>query len=271
MFEEAFMVRALIAALILCPLCGLTGVYVTARRMAFFGETVAHGALAGVAVGLILGVSSSITVALFSVLIATALLWLKEKTELMTDSIMALLLSTSISLGVILMSRMRGDNRGEVHRILFGDILAVSTGDLVAAGVLAVVVMIGFITYMNELTLITANEDLALICGIPVRKYNYLFILALTLTVATSVRLVGILLVTPLLVIPSAAARNISRTLRKQIITSTGIGALCGVGGIILAYQLNVPTGPTIVLSCAGCFILTLIIKALRRPSSRKA
>lgn len=265
MFSEDFMIRAMVAALILCPLCGLIGVYVTARRMAFFGETVAHGALAGVAVGLLLGISSSITVAVFSVLIATALLWLKEKTDLMTDSIMALLLSTSISLGVILMSQMRGDNRGEVHRILFGDILAVSNGDLVAAGILAAIVGTGFVTFMNQLTLITANEDLAKVAGIPVRRYNYLFILALTLTVATSVRLVGILLVTPLLVIPSAAARNLANTLRKQVIISTAIGALCGIGGIVLAYQLNVPTGPTIVLSCASCFVLSLFAKMLRK------
>ena len=272
MLTEAFMQRALLAALFLCPLCALLGVFVTARRMAFFGETIAHGALAGVAIGIGLGLASTTpTVIFFSFLMAITLLWLKEKTELMTDSIMALLLSSSISIGVIAMGLMRGNYQGEVHRILFGDILAVGTQDVILAGAMFFGIG-GWVFYqLSPLTLITVQEDLAHTSSVRVRRMNYLFILALTLTVAMSVRLVGILLVTPMLVIPAAAARNISRNLRQQILASLLTAVIAGLFGITLSYELDVPCGPTIVLTCTSLFALTLVLGKLFRRAQKRA
>jgi zinc transport system permease protein len=258
MFTDPFVIRALLAALFLGPLCALLGVFVTARRMAFFSDTISHAALAGVAVGLWLGLSNpTAPMVVFCLLVAVALVWLKERTELVTDTLMAILLSGSVALGVIILSRLR-NYRGELNRYLFGDILAVGPSDVWSALFLAVIIGAGVLWGLTPLTLLTAHEDLAHVCGVRSRRWNYAFVLVLTLTVALAIRLLGIILVTSLLVIPPAAARNLSRTLREQILISLVAGLAASLGGVLLSYPLDVPTGPAIVMVSILIFIVSL-------------
>jgi ABC-type Mn2+/Zn2+ transport system permease subunit len=186
----------------------------------------------------------------------------------MTDTIMALLLSGSVSLAMILFAVLKS-YRGEVHRFLFGDILAVSAGEVMAAGILLGVVGTGLFYRLSALSLVTAQEDLAHVCGIRVRRLNYLFSLVLTLTVAMSIRLMGIILVSSLLVIPAAAARNLSRNLRQHLIGSVIVGVFSGLAGTLLSYQLDAPCGPTIVMAAISCFLITLILAGLGMRRSR--
>lgn len=269
MFTELYMLRALAAAALLAPTCALLGVFVTARRMSFFSDTIAHGALAGVALGVWMGMSEvTIPMILFSLLVAAAILWIKENTDLMTDTIMALLLSGSVALGMIVLSMLRG-SASFIHGYLFGDILAVGDQDLVYAGILFAIVFIGMFWKLSQVTLLSAHEEMAYVCGISVKALNYAFILVLTITVALSIRLLGIILVTALLVVPPAAARNISRNLRQQIIWSLVLGLVGGVVGIATSYQLNVPCGPAIVLASIFLFLVTLVFgRILNRPRS---
>jgi zinc transport system permease protein len=264
MFTEVFMQRALVAALLLGPICALLGVFVTARRMAFFSDTIAHGALTGVALGIWMGLSDPTPpMAVFSIVIAAGFLWLKENTELLSDTIMALLLSGSVALGILILSLNKA-SRGEIHGYLFGDILAISDSDLWAAAALLGVILFGLFKALSPIALLTANEDLAHVSGISVRALNYAFILVLTITVAVSIRLLGIILVTSLLVVPAATARNLSGTLRQQLIWSALAGLVSAVGGTILSYRLDVPAGPTIVLGGIALFTISLITKARR-------
>ena len=254
-FTEPFMQRALLAALFLAPLCAFLGVFVTARRMAFFSDTVSHAALAGVALGFCLGLANPMfPLVLVSAAIAIAVYWLKENTELLTDTIMALLLSGSVAVGIILLSLLKG-YQGEIQRYLFGDILAIGWGDVWIAAILFLFVGVGLFFFLNDLSLITVQEELAHVCGIPVRALNYAFVIVLTLTVTVTIRLLGIILVTSLLVIPAAAARSVSRNLRQQVIFSILFGLFGGLIGIALSYVLNVPCGPVIVLTCIAIFI----------------
>ena len=264
MLTEAFMQRALGAVLLLGPLCALLGVFVTARRMAFFSDTIAHGALTGVALGIWWGLTDlTIPMILFSLVIAAGILFLKEKTDLLTDTIMALLLSGTVALGILILS-LGKVSPGQIHGYLFGDILAIEDKDLWLAGGLFVVVMIAFVCALSPLALMTASEELAHVSGVPVRAANYIFILILTVAVALSIRLLGIILVTSLIVIPPAAARNISRNLRQQILLSVAVGIVGGVGGTIASSKLNVPCGPAIVLSCIALFIISLAFSRVR-------
>jgi len=187
-------------------------------------------------------------------------MWLRENTTLFTDTIMALLLSSSVAIGVIILSVMQ-QYRGELHSYLFGEILAIGTRDVVLAAALFVIVGAALFWKLSHLTLLTAHEDMAHVCGVPVRKFNYLFVLVLTFAVAISIRLLGIILVTALIVIPPAAARNVSSNLRQQIIASVFLGVIASVGGTMLSYQLNVPCGPAIVLSCTALFAASLIVR----------
>ncbi|MDB6111524.1 MAG: hypothetical protein JWR69_3274 [Pedosphaera sp.] len=273
MFTDPFMQRALLAALFLAPLCALLGVFVIARRMAFFSDTVSHSALAGVALGFWWGfVDPTLPMVGFSVLVAAVMMWLKERTELLTDTILALLLSGSVALGVIILSLLHGRNyQGELNRYLFGDIVAINWADVWLGAVLLVVVSVGLFLQLSSLTLLAAQEEMAQVCGVPVRRLNYLFVLVLTLTVAMSIRLLGIILVTSLIVIPPAAARSLSRNLRQQIIFSVVFGLLGGVGGTLVSYQLDVPCGSAIVLTCIVLFLISLGLGKLRAERSQKA
>lgn len=258
MFTDPFMQRALLAALILGPLCALLGVFVTARKMAFFSDTISHAALAGIALGFWAGLQEpTIPMLIFSLVIAAAMLWLKERTDLPTDTIMALLLSGSVAFGIIVLSLLEGF-RSELHRYLFGDILAVSPNEIMLAALLLAAVLVWLFFDLNGLTLITAQEDIAHVCGIRVRAQNYVFVVMLTFTVALSIRLLGIVLVTSLLVIPPAVARNLSRSLRQQILFSVIAGLLGSLVGIVVAGRLDVPCGATIVMACIAEFLVSV-------------
>ena len=265
MFTDLFLIRALLAALFLGPLCALLGVFVTARRMAFFSDTISHAALAGVAIGFWLGMSNpTIPLVVFSLLVAAVLIWLKEHTELLNDTLMALLLSGSVALGVIILYRLR-NYRGELNRFLFGDILAIGWPEVGYALFLAIVIGGGVFWGLTPLTLLTAQEELAHVCGVRVRRWNYAFVIVLTLTVALAIRLLGIILVTSLLVIPPAAARNLSRNLREQLLYSILIGLVSGVGGVLVSDPLDVPTGPSIVLFSIVIFLGSLVAALFRK------
>ena len=265
MFTEAYMIRALLASVFLGPVCGLLGVFVTARRLAFFSDTVAHSALAGVAIGLWLGASDPTPAMLaVSIGVASLLLWLRQRTDLLTDTILALLLSTSVAFGVVVFSQLKG-YRGEIERYLFGDILSVSPADLWTAAIISLGVTVLILIWFNALTLMTTHEDLAHVSGLPVRWINLGFILALTLVVTLAIRLVGIILVTSLLVVPAATARNVSRTLRQQTIIAWLLGLSSALGGVAASYSFNLPCGPTIVLVCATLFMASLGFQGMRR------
>ena len=238
----------------------------TARRMAFFSDTISHGALTGVAIGLWLGLADP-TIALIgvSLLVAGAIFWLKEKTDLLTDTIMALLLSGSVALGIIILSLLKR-RPGDIHNYLFGDIFAIRWWEVGLIPSLVLVVGVGLFLMLNRVSLITVHEDLAHVSGVPVRFMNFLFIVVLTLTVAVTIRLLGIILVTALIVVPPAAARNLSRTLRQQIVLSFVFGLLGALGGTALSYQLNLPCGPAIVMTCIVLFIASLLPRTALRP-----
>lgn len=265
--QDAFMQRALLVALLLGPLCGLLGVFVTARRMSFFSDTVAHSAMAGVAGGFLLGFQDpTIPILVVCCTVAMLIMWLKERTDLLNDTIMAVLLSTSVAAGIVMLSLQRSRWQ-DLDKYLFGDILSVGWNDVVWAAVVALLVGTLLFVNLTRLALLTAHEDLAHVCGVPVRLMNYVFVLVLTVTVALTIRLLGIVLVTSLIVIPPATARNLARNLRQQIILSLGLGWLGAVGGVALSYPLSLPSGPTVTLTMAVLFILSFLFRNWRRDS----
>lgn len=255
---EPFMQRALLTALMLGPLCGFIGVFVTARRMSFFSDTIAHAALAGVALGFWMGAKDpTLPMILFSLGVALLILWLKERTELLNDTIMALLLSGSVAFGMVVLTLLKGF-RNELDRFLFGDIFSVGWGEVGTALVVFAVVSGALFWQLNSLALLTAHEDLAHVSGVPVGWLNRAFVLLLTVTVALSIRLLGIVLVTSLVVIPPATARNVARSLRQQVVLSLFLGMAGAVGGVALSYPLNLPGGPCITLTLVAFFLVSL-------------
>src|SRR5688500_6705886 len=177
---------------------------------------------------------------------------------------MALLLSGSVAIGMIILSLLKR-RPGDIHGFLFGDILAIGVQEVWLGAALFAVVGTGVFFWLNDLSLITVQEDMAHVCGVPVRRMNFIFVIVLTLAVAVTIRMLGIILVTSLIVIPPATARSLSRNLRQQILLSVAVGLVGAVGGMLLSYPLNVPCGPMIVVACIALFILSLAIRAFRR------
>lgn len=257
--ENLYFVRALATALLLAPLCALLGVFVTARRMSFFSDTISHSALAGVALGFWFGFSEpTVPMVVFSLGVAFAILWLKETTALLTDTIMALLLSGSVALALLIRSQMKGF-RAQFDAYLFGDIQAVSDSEIALAAVLCLLIGGAVFWKLNSLTLLAAHEDLAHVAGVRVYWLNYLFVAVLTITVSLSIRLLGVMLVTALIIIPTASARNIARSLRQQILLAIGLSLISAVVGVVVTDRYDLPAGPTIVLTAIGTFTATWI------------
>ena len=176
---------------------------------------------------------------------------------------MAVLLSGSVALGLVILGMLKG-YRQHLDRYLFGDIFSVGWNDVGIAAVASVVVILLIFANLNPLTLLSAHEDLAHVSGIRVRRLNYLFILFLTVTVTLSIRLLGIMLVTSLVVIPPAAARSLARNLRQQLLLSLLIGLLASTGGVALSYPLDKPGGPTITLTLMAVFLVAIVLSRLR-------
>jgi zinc transport system permease protein len=265
---EPFMQRALLVALALGPICGFLGVFVTARRMAFFSDTISHAALTGVAAGFLAGFEEpTIPVLLYCSLVAVAMLWLRERTQLLNDTIMAVLLSSSVAGGVVLLSLQR--NRwAELDKFLLGDILSVNWTDVGVAWGVAFFVAGVLLWKLTPLVLLTTHEDLAHVGGIRVRALNYGFVILLTVAVSLSIRALGILLVTSLIVLPPAIARSLSHNLRQHIMLSFVVGVVGAGGGVLSSYPLNLPTGPTITLTLSLLFVLSLVVRRLRRDTT---
>src|SRR6185503_14252272 len=211
--------------------------------------------LAGVALGVWFGmVDPTVPLIAVSLAVAAAIFWLKENTSLVTDSIMAMLLSGSVAAGIVILKMLK-TKPGDLHGFLFGDILAVGWPDVWQAAALCLIVGGGFFWRLSDLCLLTAHEEIARVCGVRVRQLNYLFVL---------------------LVIPPAAASNLSRNLRQQIVLSVLAGLLGGIGGIALAWHLSVawhldvPCGAAIVLASLGLFVVTLVAGRVRDASFRR-
>ena len=254
---HGFFMRAIIAGIISGFLCAFIGVFVILRKMAFFSHAIAHISLTGVAIGFLVNVNPLATAIGFAVVTGMLIPPLIEKSKLSVDTVIGILLAASMSLGVVLLGFVKG-YKPDLISYLFGDILAVSSKDLYITITLAAFSIVLMYFIFNEISTISFDEDWAKISGIKVKYFNYLFILLLSLIIVISIKIVGIILVSALVIVPGAAAINIAKNFRETFIYSIIIGVLGGFVGIIASYFLNIPTGPSIVLTISIMFILTL-------------
>ena len=261
MWNEPFMIRALIVGIALGLSASFLGVFATARRMAFLTDTVAHGSLLGVAAGLMLGVADlTWPILISSLILGYGVMWLRESARIMTDNAMALIFSGSVALAVLALSWNR-ISPAIAHGFLFGDILSVRNSDVYwSLGATALILFVGF-RFLNDWVLLTINEDLATLNGAPVRLWNYVFMTALALVIAIGVQMLGVILMTATVVAPPLTAQILTHGLKRQIRYSLALGAGASTLGLILSYQLNWPCGPTLALTHCMLFTLTATTK----------
>lgn len=270
MFQYAFLTNALVAALIIGPLLGALGPLVVVKRLAFFSEAVGHGALTGVALGILLGEPATQPLAAlftFCVIFALLLHWIKSRTQIPYDALVGVFLSFAIALGAALLLYVaKKVNVHILENVLFGSILTVRDTDLLVMLMLAVVCVVLMIHSGNRALISSLAPDLARVRGINVRLYDYVFVLLIALVTVASVKIIGAILVGALLLIPATAARLISRSGREFFWYSILFATVSCLLGILLpmAGALPIPSGAAIVLIASLGFLFALLVRRWR-------
>ena len=256
--QHIFMKNALLAVLLVSPMFAIMGTMVVNNRMAFFSDTIGHSALAGIAIGVLLGFQDPLWImVIFSVLLAVAISVLKTTTRASTDTIIGAVSATMVALGIVILSRGGGFNKFSLF--LVGDLLSITPKEitLLAFTLLGVIFLWGLM--FNRFLLVSVNQPLALSRGIPVQFVETLFCISTAVIVTISIQWVGILIINSLLVLPAAAARNISRNMLQYHIASVLITLTSGIVGLIMSYYWSTASGATIVLFAALFFLGTLL------------
>ncbi len=226
---------------------GLLGCFVTLRQLSFFSHAVGHSALVGIVLGVLMRVNPTWTLLPFTMAFGLLTLYLIEETNLWSDTIFSIAVSTALAIGVLLTSLVEG-YRGNLMGVLFGDILAIDTIDIALIFGLVVVSAVFLTITLRQQILLTLNPAVAAVQGIPVRLYRYLFVVLLSLAVAVSIKAVGALLVNAFLVIPASAAKLISHRFLHFMLLSVVFGVCSSLGGMVASGLFNIASGPTIVL-----------------------
>ena len=260
---DDFILRALAAGIGVAVVAAPLGVFVVWRRMAYFGDTLAHSALLGVALGFLLGISLNVAVVSVALLIALLLLALQNRKQLATDTLLGILAHSALSVGLVVMA-FQEDVRVDLLGYLFGDILAVTLPDLlwVWGGGVLVLLVLGII--WQRLLAITVHEELARVEGVPVMQIRLVFMLMIALVIAVSMKIVGVLLITSMMIIPAAAARRFSSTPEQMALVAAVIGILSVGLGMAASWFRDTPAGPSIVVSAALLFLLAQLLPPRR-------
>ncbi len=254
LLEFPFMQRALIAAVLMGVLGGLLGCFVTLRQLSFFSHAVSHAALVGVTLGVLLQLNPTWMLLPFSLVFGVVVLYLIDKTDLASDSILSIVLSGALAIGLILSSFIPG-YRGNLMGVLFGDILAVDPTDLILTLLVLLGSSIFLLSTLRQQILLTLNATVAQVQGIPVQVYRYGFVVLLSLAVAVAIKAVGVLLVNAFLVIPASTAKLMSQHFSHFLVISVILGSLTSITGIIVSGVFNFASGPSIVLVQFAVFI----------------
>ncbi|HVE63362.1 MAG TPA: metal ABC transporter permease [Mycobacteriales bacterium] len=267
--EPAFMQRALIAALIVGMTAPAIGIFLVQRRLALMGDGIGHVALTGVALGFLLGTAPVLTAIVLAVVGAVAIELLRQRGQTSGDVALALLFYGGIAGGVLLIGLAPGGSNASLISYLFGSIASVDRTDLtviagLGAGVLGVVSLL-----RRELFAVCHDEEVARVSGLPVRSLNMVVAVTAAVTVTVAMRVVGLLLVSALMVVPVATAQLWARSFGQTLASSVAVGVLVSVGGLIVAFYVDVAPGATIVLCAIGVFLLTFLATAVRTAVAR--
>ena len=266
--RHQFMRYALIECVLLAPICAAMGVKVVNFRMAFFSDAISHSAFAGVAFGFLLNeiyarFDPQIALIVFGVLIGLGIAFVRRKTDLSHDTVIGVFFSTVVALGIAVITTSESRTQ-DFTPYLYGDILALGPADLALSAVLALVVIVYMLFSFNRLALIGLNAELAHSRSVSVRLHDYLFSLLLALVVTASIRTAGILLVTAMLIVPAATARNVARSARSMFFWALAVGLVSGIAGAIASFSDlldSVGTGAVIVLAAATLFTLSFFTR----------
>ncbi len=264
MLSYPFMQRAFIAGVVLAVLLASLGIFVTLRKMSFFGDGIAHSSLAGIAVAVLAGLTP-LPVALVWALLVALLIWRFERsTRLSSDMLIGVFFTASMALGILLMSLTSG-YQPELVSFLFGSILTIQPIDLTLIVALSAVIMVWLIASFKRLTFMSLAEDSANVSGINVPAHTAALYVALAVATVLGVKILGIVLVSALIILPSATSRLLSDSFHGYVGMTVVVSELMILSGLLLSYLYDLPSGATIVLVGAGFFFTATVSRLFRR------
>ncbi|MDP4143447.1 MAG: metal ABC transporter permease [Bacillota bacterium] len=262
-FQLGFMKNALMAALLISILCPSIGIFLVLRRYSMVGDTLAHASFAGVAIGLILGISPIASAFIFTSISAVFIEILKNHYKRYTELILPIILTLSIGIAITLTSS--GMAVGNIESYLFGSILTVEKSDLITIFILSIISVIILLALYHVLIYITFDEDGAKVAGVNVKLINYIFALLVGATISVSIRIMGILVVSSMIAVPVATAMQLNKSFKTTFLFSILFGVIDILSGLIASYYVNCAPGGTIALASVITLLIVLIGKILYR------
>jgi ABC-type Mn2+/Zn2+ transport systems, permease components len=261
--QYGFMQRALISAIAISVICSIVGLFLVLKRQSLFGDALAHVTFGGISLGLFIGIYPLWTAYIVAILSAVGVNKLRESTKIPPDSSIAVLLTSGLAIGVILIS-ISGGFTLNLYSILFGNILLVSNDDVIIILITDAIVIPVIYIFYKKLILITYDEKQAKVSGLNVTWINTLFFILASITIIASIRLVGVLLISSLIVIPNITALMLGKGFKKTIFISCAISIISVVSGIVISYYLNLAPSGTMVLIMISMFLVTIIAKNMK-------
>lgn len=246
LLQYTFFQHALLGSLLASIACGLVGTYIVTRRLVFISGGLTHASFGGIGLGLYTGISPILSAALFAVLSAFGVEWLSKRKDMREDSAIAVFWTLGMALGIMFTFLSPGF-APDLSAYLFGNILTITASDIALLGVLSVVLAVFFGLYLRPIVSIAFDREFARSQGLPVEFFEYALMLFIALTIVACLRMVGIVLVISLLTIPQMTANLFSHRFHRIIWLSIGIGYLSCLGGLLLSFYLNVPSGASII------------------------
>ena len=250
---------SLLAGLSLTCLTGPLGTFVVWRRMSYFGDTLSHAALLGVAFGFLLNINLFYAIILVTLILAIGLLWLESQKQLPVDTLLGILAHSALSLGLVVISLMN-NIRIDLMGYLFGDLLSITMFDVYQIIICVVIIGLLLVWRWNHFLFITVSEELAFSHGINVPLTKFILTILLALTIGIAMKFVGALIITALLIIPAATAKYYAKNPESMAIIAILIGMISIIGGILFSLIYDTPTGPSVVLSNTCLFFISLFI-----------
>jgi len=264
-----FMQRALVVATVTGALCAVIGVYVVLRGMSFIGAGIAHASFGGVAIGFITGLNPFFTAVLFCTSVAWGIGFVSETKRIREDTAVGIFFASTMAFGILLIGFLKGYNV-DLFGYIFGNILAVTRFDMWASVILAVVVIGVVLLLFKEFLFLTFDSEAASVAGLPVRMLNYLMLTLISLTVVVSIKAVGIVLVSALIVAPAAAANQLTDDFKQMMLLSAALGVASTWLGLLLSSVLDIASGATIVLVATIIFFLCTAFSPHRRTMRQR-
>lgn len=263
LFQYPFLLRALFVGILIGFSASYFSIFVVQRKISYIGSGLAHAAFGGVALGLLLNISPIMIAIPFTFLVALLTVYLQEHSKISVDSIIGILYSFSVALGIIFLA-LKDNYTADAYTYLFGSLLTVSMSDLYISMVLSLVTIFSFYKYWNRWSYATFDREMAKADKVPVLKDDYILMLMIALTVVLAIKIVGIILIAAYIVIPGAFARLLVKRFINMTYFAIIFGVITSIIGLLISYELDYPSGAVIIVLQSILFGVALIINRIK-------